>query len=108
MEPAAVVLNVCVGNDILDNALPVYLYDGATPKPYFTLEGADLRLHDEHVRLRGPALAGPPPRSSTPSPSTPCSPLGPRARARPSTTTTASTGAPGRGRCWSAGRRRWR
>jgi lysophospholipase L1-like esterase len=55
MDPAVVVLNVCVGNDALDNALPVYLYDGVTPKPYFTLEGADLRLHDEHVRRRGAA-----------------------------------------------------
>ncbi|HEY6548284.1 MAG TPA: SGNH/GDSL hydrolase family protein [Vicinamibacteria bacterium] len=55
MEPWAVVLNVCVGNDTLDNALPVYLYDGVTPKPYFTVEGTDLRLHDEHVRRRGPA-----------------------------------------------------
>ena len=56
MEPKAVVLNVCVGNDALDNALPVYLYDGVTPKPYFAADGADLRLHDEHVRLGGPAL----------------------------------------------------
>jgi lysophospholipase L1-like esterase len=56
LHPAAVVLNVCVGNDILDNALPVYLYDGVTPKPYFTAEGDGLRLHDGHVRLRGPAL----------------------------------------------------
>ena len=47
---------MCVGNDILDNALPVYLYDGVTPKPYFTTEGEGLRLHDRHVRLRGPAL----------------------------------------------------
>ena len=57
LEPAVVVLDVCVGNDILDNALPVYVYDGATPKPYFTLEGRDLRLHDQHVRLGGMALA---------------------------------------------------
>lgn len=56
LRPAAVVLNVCVGNDILDNALPVYLYDGVTPKPYFTAEGEQLRLQDRHVRLHGPAL----------------------------------------------------
>ena len=54
--PAVVVLDVCVGNDLLDNALPVYVYDGATPKPYFTLEGQTLRLHDEHVRLGGARL----------------------------------------------------
>lgn len=58
LAPRVVVLNVCVGNDVLDNALPVYVYDGVTPKPYFTVEGATLRLHDEHVRLRGmPLLA---------------------------------------------------
>lgn len=56
MGPAAVVLNVCVGNDVLDNALPVYLYDGLTPKPYFTAEKGSLVLHDEHVRLGGAAL----------------------------------------------------
>jgi hypothetical protein len=55
-RPDAVVLNVCVGNDAFDNALPVYLYDGATPKPHFTLAGRDLTLHDAHVPLRGPAL----------------------------------------------------
>ena len=56
LRPAVVVLDVCVGNDILDNALPVYLYDGVTPKPYFTVEGPALRLHDDEVRLRGMAL----------------------------------------------------
>jgi lysophospholipase L1-like esterase len=56
LSPAAVVLNVCVGNDVFDNALPVYLYDGVTPKPYFTADGEALVLHDDHVRLRGPAL----------------------------------------------------
>ena len=56
MAPAVVVVDVCVGNDILDNALPVYVYDGVTPKPYFTVEGRALRLHDEHVRLHGMAL----------------------------------------------------
>jgi len=55
LRPDAVVLNVCVGNDALDNALPVYLYDGTTPKPFFTLEGDTLVLHDAHVRLSGPA-----------------------------------------------------
>ena len=56
LRPAVVVLDVCVGNDVFDNALPVYVYDGVTPKPYFTVEGHRLRLHDDHVRLRGMAL----------------------------------------------------
>ena len=56
MAPAVIVLDVCVGNDVLDNALPVYVYDGVTPKPYFTASGETLRLHDEHVRLHGMAL----------------------------------------------------
>ncbi|HET7747385.1 MAG TPA: SGNH/GDSL hydrolase family protein [Vicinamibacteria bacterium] len=49
--PHAVVLNVCVRNDAYDNGLPVALYDGRSPKPYFTLEGGALRLHDGHLRL---------------------------------------------------------
>jgi lysophospholipase L1-like esterase len=56
LRPAAVVLNVCVGNDVFDNALPVYLYDGVTPKPYFATDGERLLLHDRHVQLRGPGL----------------------------------------------------
>ena len=50
LAPSVVVLNVCMGNDVLDNALPVYVYDGVTPKPYFTVQGSTVRLHDEHVR----------------------------------------------------------
>jgi hypothetical protein len=46
-----VVLNVCVRNDHFDNALPVALYDGVSRKPYFTLQGDGLVLHDAHLRL---------------------------------------------------------
>jgi hypothetical protein len=50
-HPHVVVLNFCVRNDYFDNALPVALYDGRSPKPYFTLGGEGLVLHDEHLRL---------------------------------------------------------
>ena len=106
MGPEAVVLNVCVGNDALDNALPVYLYDGVTPKPYFTAEGRTFASTTSTSVWAG-RPCWPDTCSSTPSPSMPCcaSPVG--RPARPSTTTTASTGAPGPVRCWNAGRRRW-
>ena len=50
-RPHVVVLNFCLRNDHFDNALPVALYDGRSPKPYFTLDGGRLVLHDEHLRL---------------------------------------------------------
>ena len=50
-HPHVVVLNFCVRNDHFDNALPVALYDGRSPKPYFTLDGGRLVLHDAHLRL---------------------------------------------------------
>jgi hypothetical protein len=49
-----VVLNVCVGNDLVDTALPAFLYDGRYPKPYYRVEGGELVLYDEHVQ-RAPA-----------------------------------------------------
>jgi hypothetical protein len=49
-RPDVVVLNFC-SNDVLNNALDKDHQDGRTPKPYFTLEGGELRLHDSHVRL---------------------------------------------------------
>jgi hypothetical protein len=52
-RPRVVVLNFCVRNDFFDNALPVALYDGRSPKPYFTLSGAGLAKHDAHLRLSG-------------------------------------------------------
>jgi hypothetical protein len=49
-RPHVIVLSFCVANDFVDTALPAFLYDGLTPKPYFRLEGDGLRLHDEHLR----------------------------------------------------------
>lgn len=49
--PDVVVMSLCVDNDFADARSPVYLYDGRHPKPYFTLEGEQIRLHDEHLRL---------------------------------------------------------
>lgn len=49
--PAVVLLNFCVANDLVDNALPTFLYDGVHPKPYFRLEDGALSLHAEHLRL---------------------------------------------------------
>jgi hypothetical protein len=50
-HPHVVILNFCVRNDYFDNALPVALYDGRSPKPYFTLSGGTLTRHDAHLRL---------------------------------------------------------
>ena len=51
--PSVVVRNFCVRNDYFDNALSVALYDGRSPKPYFTASPAGLVLHDQHLRLTG-------------------------------------------------------
>ncbi len=50
-EPQVVVANVCLANDFADIMLPVFLYDGVRPKPYYRLERGQLRLHDQHLRL---------------------------------------------------------
>lgn len=50
LGPDVVVLNFCVANDYFDNILDTYLYDGRTPKPYFLVEGGELRLHDAHLK----------------------------------------------------------
>ena len=49
--PQVVLLHFCLANDLADNALPVFLYDGVHPKPYFRLQGGALELHAEHLRL---------------------------------------------------------
>lgn len=48
--PDVVVLHFCLHNDFADNMLSRALYDGIHPKPYFTLEGDELRKHDAHLR----------------------------------------------------------
>jgi hypothetical protein len=50
-RPHVVVLNFCVRNDHFDNALAVALYDGRSPKPYYTLDGGRLVLHETHLKL---------------------------------------------------------
>jgi GDSL-like lipase/acylhydrolase family protein len=57
LAPKIVLLNFCLANDFADNALPVFLYDGVHPKPYFRLEDGGLRLHAEHLRLAPAARA---------------------------------------------------
>lgn len=51
LTPRVVLVNFCLANDLADNALPVFLYDGVHPKPYFRIEDGALRLHAEHLRL---------------------------------------------------------
>ena len=53
-HPDVVVLNVCVANDPFENYLPGRL---PWPKPYFTWDGRQLVLHDEHLRLSPPRRA---------------------------------------------------
>jgi hypothetical protein len=50
LAPDVVVLHFCLANDFVDNALSEYLYDPRRPKPYFTLEGGELRAHADHLR----------------------------------------------------------
>lgn len=50
-RPDAVLLSLCIDNDFADAGLPAFLYDGRYPKPWFSLEGDGLRLHDAHLRL---------------------------------------------------------
>lgn len=56
--PDFVVLNLCVENDLADVMLPVFLYDGRHPKPWFRLQDGRLELHDEGLRLGGRARLG--------------------------------------------------
>ena len=51
LRPDVVILNFCLRNDYFDNALPVALYDGRSPKPYFTVTAGGLERHDAHLRL---------------------------------------------------------
>jgi len=52
--PDVVVLNVCLANDLLDNAAARSIYDGVYPKPYFRLEGGRLVEVADHVALSPP------------------------------------------------------
>jgi hypothetical protein len=50
-SPDAAILNFCTANDFRDNGARRAIYDGAYPKPYFTLDEGRLRLHDEQLAL---------------------------------------------------------
>jgi len=50
-RPDGVVLNVCLANDLLDNAADKSIYDGVYPKPYFRLVDGRLVEFADHVRL---------------------------------------------------------
>jgi len=50
-EPDVVILNFCGANDLVDNTLPAFLYNGAHAKPFFRIEAGKLRLHQDHLRL---------------------------------------------------------
>jgi len=52
--PDVVVLNVCLANDLLDNAAARSIYDGVYPKPYFRLEEGRLVEVAGHVALSPP------------------------------------------------------
>jgi hypothetical protein len=49
-RPRLLVLGVCMENDFADNHSSTFFYDGIQPKPYFTVEGGALVLHDRHLR----------------------------------------------------------
>lgn len=58
LDAQVVVLNLCVDNDLADIMLPVFLYDGRHPKPWFELSHGRLVLHDAHLRLGRRARIG--------------------------------------------------
>lgn len=51
LKPDVVVLALCLSNDFADVALPVFLYDGVHPKPFFGIEEGRLVEHSERLRL---------------------------------------------------------
>jgi GDSL-like Lipase/Acylhydrolase family len=50
-RPDVVVLNFCLHNDVLNNSLPWDHQDGYSPKPWFVLEGDEVRHHGSHLVL---------------------------------------------------------
>jgi len=53
-RPDVVVLNVCLANDLLDNAAARSIYDGVYPKPYFRVQDGKLVEVAGHVALSAP------------------------------------------------------
>jgi GDSL-like Lipase/Acylhydrolase family len=58
LRPDAVVLNVCLSNDYVDNMLDSYLHDDGTPKPYYVLDEDRLVLRDAHLKKSWVRRAG--------------------------------------------------
>ena len=51
LRPDIVVVALCLSNDFAEVALPVFLYDGRHPKPYFTLDGERIVEHTDQLLL---------------------------------------------------------
>jgi lysophospholipase L1-like esterase len=58
VDPDVVVLAVCLRNDFADAVLPVALYNGITPRPYFRLVGTELVLEDPVPRFPAARVVG--------------------------------------------------
>lgn len=58
VDPDVVVLAVCLRNDFADAVLPVALYNGITPRPYFRLVGKSLVLEDPLPRSPAARVVG--------------------------------------------------
>jgi lysophospholipase L1-like esterase len=58
VDPDVVVLAVCLRNDFADAVLPVALYNGITPRPYFRLVGKQLVLEDPVPRSLAARVVG--------------------------------------------------
>jgi GDSL-like Lipase/Acylhydrolase family len=57
-RPDAAILNFCLANDFRDNGATRAIYDGAFPKPYFTLDGGTLTEHRDGLGLSAFARLG--------------------------------------------------
>ena len=58
VDPDVVVLAVCLRNDFADAVLPVALYNGITPRPYFRLVGKQLVLENPVPRSAAARVVG--------------------------------------------------
>jgi hypothetical protein len=58
LQPNVVMLHFCMANDLVDNMLDSYLYDGRTPKPYYVLTDEGLSLRTAHLERKRFELVG--------------------------------------------------
>ena len=58
VDPDMVILAVCLRNDFADAVLPVALYNGITPRPYFRLVGKQLLLENPVPRSAAARVVG--------------------------------------------------